>query len=283
MDFRLSHSSIDGDPVRLRQVLVNLLSNAIKFTPKGGLVQILVHETDSDTETASFLFSVKDNGVGIPLEYQKRIFDSFEQLGSSVSRSEGTGLGLPISSSIVQAMGGKLELHSIPDKGSEFFFLLRFPLSQCTQETPKLSPAPDHMETGHAETVSLKGVRILLAEDNDLNAEIAVELLQMWGAQVDRACNGQEALDLFTGGPAGQYQAILMDIRMPVMDGLDATVNIRSSSHPDSASVPIIAMTANSFKEDSDAAAKAGMTGFVSKPVDMDYLLKVLGENIRNA
>ena len=283
VDFKLSHSSIDGDPVRLRQVLVNLLSNAIKFTPKGGLVQILVHETDSDMGTASFLFSVKDNGVGIPLEYQKRIFDSFEQLGSSVSRSEGTGLGLPISSSIVQAMGGKLELRSIPDKGSEFFFLLRFPLSQCAQETPKLSPAPDHMETGHAETVSLKGVRILLAEDNDLNAEIAVELLQMWGAQVDRACNGQEALDLFTGGPAGQYQAILMDIRMPVMDGLDATINIRSSSHPDSASVPIIAMTANSFKEDSDAAAKAGMTGFVSKPVDMDYLLKVLGENIRNA
>ena len=139
----------------------------------------------------------------------------------------------------------------------------------------------DRGETGEAERLlELDGVRILLAEDNDLNAEIATELLQMNGAHIERVSNGLEALEYFTGNPAGTYHVILMDIRMPVMDGLEATRRIRSSTDPDGSSIPIVAMTANSFKEDSDAAAQAGMTGFVSKPVDMAYLLDVLKQNL---
>ena len=275
VDLDITHSDIQGDPVRLRQVLVNLLSNAVKFTPEGGQIRLLVQETGSDETRAAFLFSVKDNGIGIAQEHQKRIFDSFEQIGSSSAKSAGTGLGLPISSSIVNAMGGELKVRSSPHKGAEFYFQVVFQLSGHPAETAPSVPEPK--VPGPA---PLDGVRILLAEDNDLNAEIATELLQMNGAHIERVSNGLEALEYFTGNPAGTYHVILMDIRMPVMDGLKATRRIRSSTDPDGSSIPIVAMTANSFKEDSDAAAQAGMTGFVSKPVDMAYLLDVLKQNL---
>mgnify|MGYP000658121090 FL=1 len=275
VDLDITHSDIQGDPVRLRQVLVNLLSNAVKFTPEGGQIRLLVQETVSDETRAAFLFSVKDNGIGIAQEHQKRIFDSFEQIGSSSAKSAGTGLGLPISSSIVNAMGGELKVRSSPHKGAEFYFQVVFQLSGHPAETAPSVPEPK--VPGPA---PLDGVRILLAEDNDLNAEIATELLQMNGAHIERVSNGLEALEYFTGNPAGTYHVILMDIRMPVMDGLEATRRIRSSTDPDGSSIPIVAMTANSFKEDSDAAAQAGMTGFVSKPVDMAYLLDVLKQNL---
>ena len=275
VDLDITHSDIQGDPVRLRQVLVNLLSNAVKFTPEGGQIRLLVQETGSDETRAAFLFSVKDNGIGIAQEHQKRIFDSFEQIGSSSAKSAGTGLGLPISSSIVNAMGGELKVRSSPHKGAEFYFQVVFQLSGHPAETAPSVPEPK--VPGPA---PLDGVRILLAEDNDLNAEIATELLQMNGAHIERVSNGLEALEYFTGNPAGTYHVILMDIRMPVMDGLEATRRIRSSTDPDGSSIPIVAMTANSFKEDSDAAAQAGMTGFVSKPVDMAYLLDVLKQNL---
>lgn len=275
-EFDITHSHIAGDPVRLRQVLLNLLSNALKFTPEKGCVKLTIHETNTDDGTAQFLFSVKDNGIGIAPENQVCIFDSFEQLGTSSSKSEGTGLGLPISSSIVRAMGGELQVRSSPGYGSDFFFSLRFPIAAVKEKPEDASPAP--LDDKGPE--DLAGMRILLAEDNDLNAEIALELLQMQGAQADRAVNGREALDCFASSPAGHYQVILMDIRMPVMDGLEATQLIRASSHPDGAAIPIIAMTANSFKEDSDAAYRAGMTGFVSKPVDFGKLFEELRKNM---
>lgn len=275
VDLGIIHSDIQGDPVRLRQVLVNLLSNAVKFTPENGQVKLLVQETESDETKAAFLFSVKDNGIGIEEEYQKKIFDSFEQIGSSSAKSAGTGLGLPISSNIVNAMGGELKVRSSPHKGAEFYFQVVFQLSASPED-----PAPSVPEPKTPGAAPLDGVRILLAEDNDLNAEIATELLQMNGANVERVSNGQEALEHFTGSPAGTYHVILMDIRMPVMDGLEATRRIRASADPAGSSIPIIAMTANSFKEDSDAAVQAGMTGFVSKPVDMAYLLDVLRQSL---
>lgn len=309
VEFEIHHPVVLGDPIRLRQVLANLLSNAIKFTPEGGRVLLTVTETDSGATTAHYLFSVRDNGIGIEPKYQKRIFDSFEQVGSSSAKSAGTGLGLPISSSIVLAMGGELKVNSTPGEGSEFYFSLEMQLSELPEdfETPPGIPAApakrsvsaepsasakpsapaepsvsaEPAEPAGTEPENLAGVRILLAEDNDLNAEIAMELLQMNGAQVERAVNGLEALERFTSSPAGSYHVILMDIRMPVMDGLEATRRIRASGWADSASIPIIAMTANSFKEDSDAAARAGMTGFVSKPVDMAYLLDILKKSIR--
>ncbi|MDO4276466.1 MAG: transporter substrate-binding domain-containing protein [Eubacteriales bacterium] len=266
----LRHEWVYTDSVRLRQVLINLLSNAIKFTPPGGTVSLLAEEIDSDGETAQYRFSVRDTGVGIPAEEQERIFLSFEQVGAPISRSAGTGLGLPISRSIVQLMGGDLKVKSEPGKGSEFYAVIRFPLGK--EETPA-------GKTDDGEERNLEGIRVLLAEDNDLNAEIAQELLVMKGVKVRRAADGQEAADLFKSSEPGEFQAILMDIRMPVMDGLEAAREIRASGRPDK-DIPIIAMTANSFREDEQAAMDAGMNGFVPKPVEPEYLFSVLLKNL---
>ncbi len=181
------HEEIMGDPLRLRQVLINLISNAFKFTPENGRVELLIKELTSEGGTAAYFFSVKDTGTGIPPESLEKIFNSFEQLGPSTSKSAGTGLGLPISSSIVKAMGSELQVKSEPGKGSEFSFRLTCRLKE-EKEAPLSRPcAPDNLE----------GVRILLAEDNDLNAEIAAELLMSKNARTDRACNGKEAADMF--------------------------------------------------------------------------------------
>lgn len=265
----INHHYVTGDPVRLRQVLTNLLSNASKFTPAGGTVELRVEERAADEACAIYRFSVLDNGVGISQEEQERVFAAFEQAGSSISRSEGTGLGLPISRSIVEAMGGTLELESVPGKGTAFWFALRFPLAD----------APETVEKRQGGEADLRGQRLLLAEDNDLNAEIAQELLAAAGVETTRTANGQEAVDIFLASEPGAFHAILMDVRMPVMDGLEATRAIRASGRSDGA-LPIIAMTANSFQEDRTAAFEAGMTGFVSKPVDIDYLFQVLRESL---
>ena len=202
VDFYVSHDWLAGDPVRLRQVLINLLSNAVKFTPAGGKVTLRVNE-QSCGEEMEYRFSVQDTGVGIPYEDQERIFSSFEQLRPSISHSAGTGLGLPISRNIARLMGGDLEVKSEPGKGSEFYMTLRF---------PKGANVPPSPEPAGQENV-LEGMKVLLAEDNDLNAEIAQELLAMAGVAVCRAANGQEAVDRFCAGPPGEFQAVLMDIR----------------------------------------------------------------------
>ncbi len=271
VDIRTAHDFLEGDPVRLRQVLTNLLSNAIKFTPAGGTVTLQADEINDDGQTAEYYFCVKDTGVGIPPEDQERIFDAFEQLTPSVSRSAGTGLGLPICRSLVELMGGELQVMSEPGKGSAFCMTLRFPLDTGEKERSEASEIPD---------VSLDGVRILLAEDNDLNAEIAQELLATQGIHTERACDGQQAVDLFTACAPGTYQAVLMDILMPVKNGYEATREIRASGRPD-ADIPVIAMTANSFKQDEEEARSAGMDGFVPKPVDPERLFSVLREFVK--
>ena len=267
VDFYVSHDWLAGDPVRLRQVLINLLSNAVKFTPAGGKVTLRVNE-QSCGEEMEYRFSVQDTGVGIPYEDQERIFSSFEQLRPSISHSAGTGLGLPISRNIARLMGGDLEVKSEPGKGSEFYMTLRF---------PKGANVPPSPEPAGQENV-LEGMKVLLAEDNDLNAEIAQELLAMAGVAVCRAANGQEAVDWFCAGPPGKFQAVLMDIRMPVKNGHEAAREIRASGRPD-ANVPIIAMTANTFKEDEEEARASGMNGFVPKPIDPDRLFTALRQH----
>ena len=267
VDFYVSHDWLAGDPVRLRQVLINLLSNAVKFTPAGGKVTLRVNE-QSCGEEMEYRFSVQDTGVGIPYEDQERIFSSFEQLRPSISHSAGTGLGLPISRNIARLMGGDLEVKSEPGKGSEFYMTLRF---------PKGANVPPSPEPAGQENV-LEGMKVLLAEDNDLNAEIAQELLAMAGVAVCRAANGQEAVDRFCAGPPGEFQAVLMDIRMPVKNGHEAAREISASGRPD-ANVPIIAMTANTFKEDEEEARASGMNGFVPKPIDPDRLFTALRQH----
>lgn len=266
--FQFQHQWLVGDPIRLRQILTNLLSNAIKFTPEGGTVTLTVEETGSDDQTAEYRFSVQDTGVGIPQEEQDRVFTAFEQLTPSISRSVGTGLGLPISRNIARLMGGDLQLDSIPGKGSEFYTTLKFSLGteKCLVQK----------EPG-GQMKNLEGLRILLAEDNDINAEIAEELLGLKGIEIRRGANGQEAVDLFLASEPGEFQAVLMDIQMPVKDGHEAAREIRASGRPD-AGIPIIAMTANSFREDEAAAMDSGMNGFVPKPVEPEYLFSVLGE-----
>ena len=276
----ISHGGVTGDVIRLRQVLTNLLSNAFKFTPEGGTVILRVTEKSGPGENAVgeqvvcenapcrsvvYEFQVIDTGVGIDLKDQTRIFDTFEQVGTNYAKSQGTGLGLPISYSIVQLMGGELRVKSEPGHGSEFYFTLTLPVG---------SPVYDggSVNESHVGEEMLKEVRILLAEDNDLNAEIALQLLELKGAVVSRCENGRLAVERFKESDPGEFQVILMDIQMPEMNGLEATRAIRAMDRPDAAAIPIIAMTANVFKEDVDAAMEAGMSGFEGKPLDVEHL-----------
>lgn len=271
LEKKIVHSDLTGDVVRLRQVLTNLLSNAFKFTPAGGSVILWVTEEAKTNTAATFTFRVEDTGVGISSEDQKRIFESFEQVGTSPSKSQGTGLGLPISSSIVQKMGGEMRVNSQLGQGSEFCFTVTLPLGVVEEQIP------DEQDEQPEERL-LGGVNILLAEDNDLNAEIAVQLLEIQGAKVWRSADGRQVLEQFSESQPGEFQVILMDIQMPEMNGLEATRAIRALTRPDASSIPIVAMTANTFQEDVDAAMEAGMNGFAPKPLDVNYLYRLLSD-----
>lgn len=277
LDFKMERNFesdvVVGDAIRLRQVILNLLSNAFKFTPDGGAVTVRISEEEHTQEEATYTIRVTDTGVGIEAENQERIFRSFEQLGSNYSKSQGTGLGLAISSSIVQLMGGELKLTSILGQGSEFYFTVTLPKGELKKRRGL------GMER---EKDFLKDVNILIVEDNDLNAEIAMELLTEQGAAVSRAVNGRDALEVFEQERPGAFDIILMDIQMPEMNGLEAAAAIRSLDRADAKTVPIIAMTANAFKEDEEAAINAGMTGFVPKPIDVNSLYGLLHEILQN-
>ena len=261
------HDQFKGDAIRLRQVLTNLVSNAFKFTPFGGTVTLTVNEVKKDTEEAEITFSVADTGQGIAPDDQERIFKAFEQAGTSYAKSQGTGLGLAISQNIVRLMGSEMHLTSEVGKGSEFFFTVTLPLTEFTK-----------VQATGVDKQFLTGVRILMAEDNDLNAEIASDILEMAGAGVMRVRDGKEAVGVFTEDPS--FDVVLMDIQMPVMNGLEATKVIRGLDIPSARTVPIIAMTANSFKEDTEAAMAAGMNYFIPKPIDINVLYSALAQAI---
>lgn len=271
LDFRVMKDIQDdvvvGDAIRLRQVIVNLLSNAFKFTSAGGKVTVQLTEKASTPDEGTYTVRVSDTGIGIAPEDQKKIFKSFEQLGSNFSKSQGTGLGLAISSSIVHLMGGELKLESQPGVGSEFYFTVTLLKGQLEENTLNARP----MEQGR-----IQGMKILLAEDNDLNAEIVTALLSAQGAEVVRVQDGKAALEFIEQEPQVVFDVILMDIQMPEMNGLEASAAIRKIDSNYAHSIPIIAMTANAFKEDEKAAMEAGMNGFISKPVDVDHLYSLL-------
>ena len=258
-----------GDDVRLQQVLANLLSNALKFTDPGDAIRLSVVVLMRDEGSARVRFSVEDTGAGIREEDLERIFVSFEQASENRRNAQGTGLGLAISSNLVRLMGGRLDVQSRVGEGSEFFFVLELP----TADEEALGDEETPAETADR---SLAGTRVLLAEDNDLNAEIAVALLDMQGVEARRAANGREAVDMFEASEPGAFDFVLMDVKMPLLDGLEAAIEIRSLDREDARTVPIIALTANTFQEAREDAAAAGMDGFIPKPFDAQQLYETL-------
>lgn len=268
----LSNRLILADAVRLNQILVNIIGNAVKFTDPCGEVQLSLDVISETGKTVSLRFSVKDTGIGIDKEALSRIFNAFEQANKVISTQYGgTGLGLAISSRLVRMMGGSLEVESVPGRGTTFYFTLTFMYAE-----PSVS---DESVISEGESVrDFSEKCILLVEDNELNREIAVTLLQMHGAQVETAENGLEAVNRFLSHEPYYYDGILMDIRMPIMDGLEATRQIRIQDREDSKTIPIIAMTANAFDEDSHKSLESGMNGHLSKPIELEQVLKVLND-----
>lgn len=266
---------VKGDSLHLNQVVINLLSNALKFTPQGGTITLTVKQTARGNGIDHY-FAVQDTGIGIRREDLNRIFNSFEQAESLAGfRTGGTGLGLTISSRFIRMMGGEIEVQSEVGDGSEFYFSV---LLQPGEEMEARQSAEDEIPEGD---VSFAGKRILLVEDNELNAEIAQTILEMHDALVEAAANGKEAVDMYLEHDPGYYSLILMDVCMPVMDGLEATREIRRCGRPDSGTVPIIAMSANAFDEDMKKSVESGMNGHLAKPIDVPEFLKVIGRELR--
>ena len=270
---RQAHNEIICDSLRLSQVLVNILGNALKFTPENGTVTLAIEELSKTNSLTEIKFSISDTGIGISKEAKKKIFAAFEQAEDTiVNQYGGTGLGLTISSDFVHLLGGKLEVDSEIGKGSTFYFTLPLPiptLSQREQLKSQLETSAKNSE----ETITLSGIHILMAEDNEINAEIATTMLEMANANVTVASNGEEAINLFSNNPPDTFQLILMDINMPVLNGYEATKRIRKLSRNDAKSIPILALTANAFDEDKKDALAAGMNGHIGKPIEMDVLL----------
>jgi len=279
------HDYVTGDENRIKQVLINLLGNASKFTNPGGTILFTIEElglSPGGGTCAGFKFSVKDTGIGIPAEKQADIFMPFEQ-GDQNSKNQGTGLGLAISRNIITAMGSTIELTSEYGMGSEFSFILNMPFLQNTlpESTEKAEPKAAHDapeqpdETG--DISHFEGKSVLLVDDIDINLEIVAFILENVGFVVDVALNGQEALDKFFEKPPGHFDVILMDIQMPVMDGITAAKEIRkNTSHPDAKTIPIIALSANAFDEDSKKSVESGMNHHINKPINNKELLAVL-------
>ena len=256
------------DKVRVQQIFFNLVSNAIKFTPEEGEVEVAWHCILVEGHRVNLNFTIRDTGIGISQEFLGRIFDPFEQEGdATIGAYAGTGLGLSIAKSLVDTMGGTIGVKSKKGSGSEFSVFLSFdetddPGNPVVTEKPSLT--------------CLKGAHVLLCEDHPLNARIARQLLEKAGMTVDCAANGQEAVDAFIKSDYGYYDAVLMDVRMPVMDGLAATRMIRALDREDARSVPIIAMTANAFDEDVQKSKEAGMSDHLAKPVEPMVLYDTL-------
>lgn len=258
-----------GSPTHIRQILVNLLDNSIKYNKHGGTVTFSSTIKPVDDEHAVFCFSVSDTGIGMTPEFLTHIYEPFAQEGDDArSKFQGTGIGMSIVKSLIDMMGGTIEISSEVGAGSTFN--VQIPLD--IDKNPQAREGADEQ----AISCSLAGMNVLLAEDNELNAEIAQALLESEGIVVTRAADGNETVDLYVSRPAGSFDAILMDIMMPGMDGYEATRAIRLSEKADAADIPIIALTANAFAEDAKAAHDAGMNAHLPKPLDFSKLKNIL-------
>ena len=265
----LQHENVLADPNRLNRVLMNILSNAVKYTPTGGHIRFEVDELPRNEHYARYRFVVQDDGIGMSEAYQKTLFDPFtREERSGTNKVQGTGLGMAITKNIVDLMGGSINVESTTGKGTRFEVVLEFPVDAEADTVPEAQVLPEEEE----ETSPLSGMKFLCAEDNAINAEILEMLLEANGASCTICSNGQEIVDAFASVKPGDYDMILMDVQMPVMDGLEATRHIRNGENPLGRTIPILAMTANAFLEDMQKSREAGMDEHLSKPVDIAAL-----------
>ena len=269
----IRHEWVNGDQVHLMQIFSNLLSNAIKYTQEGGEIQLLVEECESNSSVyAKYRFLVSDNGMGMSTDFQNTIFDAFtREENSMTNKIQGTGLGMAITKNLVDSMGGIIDVESEPGQGSCFEVLIDLKIAE-----DRTAALASQAEVDEQDGNILQGMRFLCAEDNELNAEILTELLKIEGAECTICENGEEILKTFEQSAPGDYDMILMDVEMPVMNGYEATKAIRRSSHELAKKIPIIAMTANAFSEDIQHSLAAGMNAHVSKPVEMKVLEKTI-------
>ena len=269
---QIAHPYLIGSAPHLKQVLMNLASNAVKYNKENGRVTVWCRELSCDGKTAEFRFACKDTGIGMSKEFQKRAFEPFTQEGRDNARThyDGTGLGLSIVQALVRQMGGSITFESEEGVGTSFLVTLPFQIDPNPQPKPKQSVS---------EPIDLDGVRVLLAEDNDLNMEIATFFIEQHGAKVATARNGGEAVELFANAPQGTFDLILMDIMMPVMSGYEATQTIRGMAREDAKTIPIIAMSANAFQDDIQKSRSVGMNDHLPKPLSTEKLLSAIARH----
>ena len=269
----IRHEWVNGDQVHLMQIFSNLVSNAVKYTQEGGKIQFLVEECETKSSVyAKYRFLVSDNGMGMSADFKDTIFDAFTRAESSMTNKiQGTGLGMAITKNLVEAMGGTIDVESELGQGSCFEVLIDLRIAE-----DRFVSSAEQAEKDEPAGNVLKEMRFLCAEDNELNAEILMELLKIEGAECTICENGKRVLEAFEQSAPGDYDMILMDVQMPVMNGYEATKAIRRSSHELAKTIPIIAMTANAFSEDIQHSLAAGMNAHVSKPVEMKVLEKTI-------
>ena len=276
----LEHRNVVTDKLRLSQVLLNILSNAVKFTPEGGTIRLSVVEklpSDPDEKTV-YVFRIEDNGIGMSEEFRETIFDAFtRERTSTVSGIQGTGLGMAITKSIVDKMDGSITVNSEEGKGSEFIVSVPLKVISAVETESADAGVSDTGTEKAVQEYDFTGKRVLLVEDNEMNQMIATAILEKTGVTIDIAENGKVAVDKVRNAEAGHYDIILMDIQMPVMDGYEASRQIRALGDPRKAAVPIVAVTANAFEEDRITTMEAGMNGHLSKPYDTREIMKTMG------
>lgn len=269
------HPILIGDELHLRQILINILSNAIKFTPDGGKIFFQVKEISAEDGKSTFHFEIEDTGIGMNPDFLEKIWDSFTQENNgNCSEQKGTGLGMAITKKLVDLMGGVIKAESAPGVGSKFIVEIRMDTGTMSDTAEKEKTAKSIQES----KVHLGGMKILLVEDTPLNMEVAKFMLEDEGMEVITAENGQIAVNIFNNSKENTFDAVLMDVRMPVMDGLTATKLIRALPRADAATVPIVAMTADAYDEDVRKTIDAGMNEHLAKPVSQEKLLSILGK-----
>ena len=270
-----------GDDMKLSQVLINILGNAVKFTPQGGTVKFTVEEVAKFEGNSTLRFTIEDTGIGMSKEFLPKLFETFSQEDSTVTNRYGSsGLGMPITKNMVELMNGNIEVESEKGVGSKFAVTVT--LEESTRTSSNKEENSEKDEPSKEEHVDLKGLKVLLAEDMMINAEITMMILSLHEMEADHAENGKIALEKYLSAPEGYYDIILMDMRMPEMNGLEATKAIRKSGRKDSETIPIIALTANAFDEDVQRSLQAGLNAHLSKPVEPESLCEAIEDLIKN-